>query len=532
MVKSKERGPGLWEGMLTETANSRRTPDANLLMLGRPGIGKRSLVNALLAHASPAAGAAAADDDDKVDAHSRATAVDHAYFGVRDPNLNDFEVSSPDFMCKAACSVSILEDARHQNLFMNRIGNLNMRYCAAMICLDMKEPWTMMEDLLKWLNILNQLTSECLERMPEEQQNHLRQRVRDVVEGSVPSADIPRSDNGSPMPEKPPGEAAATEGAAEGIAGATAGVDTAESTAEPAAANDGERDDQGENEGQDAEAKEEDAPTSPLTRGHNRNMTTMTQAIQEVGDTDLAYNLGIPLIVTVTRCDAANALEKQKTIGWSDLIEMNLRQTCLSYGASIVYTMVQAKNLINIDVLYAYLMHRIFNYRFRYEAVALSRDALFIPTGWDHEERLDKVSLEKPFETVVVKPPLVPVLEPKHDDYENMNAFLRRAQASLQKMGGVAAHGHSTKGGSSRVSSRPSLASADMRSPKPPTRLDPSIRINDEKTVVGSGGTHRPAAGAAGNPVDNTSLSNFFQNLLTRGSSPPGKAAAPGPKAS
>merc|ERR1719240_1310135 len=79
----------------------------------------------------------------------------------------------------------------------------------------------------------------------------------------------------------------------------------------------------------------------------------------------LSYNLGLPLVVAVLRADGASALEAQKTIGWAETIEVHLRNECLAYGAGVVYTMVQPKNDSNIDILYEYLMHRMYDYPFK-----------------------------------------------------------------------------------------------------------------------------------------------------------------------
>jgi len=51
----------------------------------------------------------------------------------------------------------------------------------------------------------------------------------------------------------------------------------------------------------------------------------------------------------------------------------------LIYGASIIYT--SSKENINIEILYQYLVHRSYDFRFKQNAVP--NDFIFIPSGYD-----------------------------------------------------------------------------------------------------------------------------------------------------
>lgn len=434
--------------MLRETASQNRVPDANLLMLGRAGIGKRTLVNALRGFASPsvAAALAAEERETHADTASRTSVMDYAYFGVRDPVLPESEVAAAEFTCTATCSVSILEDAHHESLFLNQIAGIDMHYCAAVVCVDMREPWTIMGDLMKWLSILHNMCTECLSRLAEEEQDKLRERVRDTLAAA------------SKMPAQ-----------------------------------------QSEGAGDDGAADDSAAG-------------------------ELAFNIGIPLVVVVTRSDGASALESQGTIGWSDTIEMNIRHACLSYGAAVVYTMVQPKNTRNVELFYGYLMHRMFGYSFEQQAVVPSRDALFIPSGWDAEDKLDAKALHRPFESVVTAPPAYVPVDLGVEECDDMWAFLRRAQATLQKVGGAPPSGERLKSG---------VHASDKDTRRRQSIENQHARSHEEKASEAAHAVHNEphrnsvstlnAQGGVGIATDNASLANFFQNLLTRSSStPPG----------
>jgi len=451
-------GDGLWEGILRETATEARSPDATMLLLGRPGVGKRTLVQALLQHACPHAAAAdaAADVLPEGKPHSRAVAVDYAYFGARDPAAND-EASANDFVCPSAFSVVLLEDSKHEGLLRSRLQCTPevLRHTVAVVCLDLKEPWTMMEDLRCWIELLQRLTADMFQQLELGDQDALRARIADAL-SAYKEPQI---------------------------------TDEAKSAGEPAA------------------------------EGGKQQPNGDSGAV-------LTYNLGIPLVVAVTRADGASALETQKTVGWSETIEAYLRSECLSYGADIVYTMVQTKNVSNVDVLYDVLMHRIYDYPLKHGAKLPSRDALFIPSGWDTQAKVDGIvaampgghGLERSFESVVVSLEPPKASPAQFHECKSMQDFLKESANLLPKTGSAPTTAPSSK---PEIGVEPKSQPGQRRNsgdPNAPGQRTSTMSNRTEGQVPAAGGMP---------PTDNTSLANFFQTLLTRGQNAP-KAAAGG----
>jgi len=484
--KVSDEKVGLWDSLLRDVQQSTSVPDSTLLMFGREGCGKRELVQALLSHACPAA--AAADAAETAEAgYEFHGAVGLKYFGVRDPDENE-AASNSDFQCPAACSVLMLEEEKHENLLRSRLTPERIRNCAAVICLNLKEPWTMMEDLQKWVAVLQKMMSELMQQLPLDEQDELRAKVADAVSNFKEYKE----------------------------------------SAQPAAQGEGEQSDPPP---QDAQENQE-----------------------EGGGATLTYNLGIPLIIAVTRADGAAALDSQKTTGWAETIESHLRNECLSYGATIVYTMVHTKNSRNIDVLYDYLMHRLYNYNFKHSATVPSRDGLFCPSGWDNQEKVDILvstlpggGLQRSFESVVVSPTPPPAAPPPPEEAEDMSTFLRRASQNLQKLGGVSVATRrprvSDAGATAPVVPRASIASPTAR--RPTSVGEDSVRPDTEdagapKTSPAAASIPKVGAVAGGvaPSADNKAMANFFQNLLTRGqagaagSSPSAAKAKPAAPAS
>jgi len=319
----------------------------------------------------------------------------------------------------------ILEDVKFEKLLRTKLKPSKLRYTTAMICLDLKEPWTMMEDLQTWLELLQTVSSDLMQELPMQEQDELRARVADAVGKYEEPADNDQTPK------------------ANGDAG---------------------------------------------------------------GGGMVKCNLGIPLVVAVMRADGASSLETQKTLGWSETIEVHLRSECLAYGAALIYTMVQAKNNTNLDALYDYIMHRMYDYPLRRKANFPSRDALYLPSGWDSLDKVDHSAasleggLDRSFASVIVAPQAASATH-SVEECEDMQAFLKRASGLLQNLGGTSA---------SRQ--------------RPVTTLDAN-------SVAGVGGGQRPSRriterpndgqpgggpNSIGTATDNQSLQNFFQNLLNR----------------
>uniref|UniRef100_A0A3Q1IZQ9 Dynein light intermediate chain n=1 Tax=Anabas testudineus TaxID=64144 RepID=A0A3Q1IZQ9_ANATE len=132
-----------------------------------------------------------------------------------------------------------------------------------------------------------------------------------------------------------------------------------------------------------------------------------------LGDNTLTDNLGIPVVVVCTKCDAISTLEKEHDYRDEhlDFIQSHIRRFCLQYGASLVYTSV--KEMKNLDILYKYLVHRLYGFPFHCPAQVVERDAVFIPSGWDNEKKIailhenfQTIKAEDSFEDVIVKPPV------------------------------------------------------------------------------------------------------------------------------
>uniref|UniRef100_A0A672SFJ3 Dynein light intermediate chain n=1 Tax=Sinocyclocheilus grahami TaxID=75366 RepID=A0A672SFJ3_SINGR len=225
-----------------------------------------------------------------------------------------------------------------------------------------------------------------------------------------------------------------------------------------------------------------------------------------LGDNTLTHNLGLPIVVVCTKCDAISTLEKEHDYKDEhlDFIQSHIRRFCLQYGAALLYTSMKENK--NLDLLYKYLVHRLYGFPFNIPAQVVEKDSVFIPSGWDNEKKIailhenfQTVKAEDNFEDVIVKPPIRKFVHEKEVQAEDDQVFLLKLQSLLSKQPPVTA-------------GRP---------------VDPTNRAPTGSPRT----TNRSAAANVANVMPMQSggqtsegvLANFFNSLLTK------KAGSPGP---
>ncbi|XP_062868012.1 cytoplasmic dynein 1 light intermediate chain 1 isoform X2 [Trichomycterus rosablanca] len=225
-----------------------------------------------------------------------------------------------------------------------------------------------------------------------------------------------------------------------------------------------------------------------------------------LGDNTLTHNLGIPLVVVCTKCDAISTLEKEHDYRDEhlDFIQSHIRRFCLEYGAALLYTSI--KDSKNLDLLYKYLIHRLYGFPFNFPAQVVEKDSVFIPSGWDNEKKIailhenfQSVKAEDNFEDVIVKPPIRKFVHEKEIQAEDDQVFLVKLQTLLAK--------------------------------QPPVSAGRPVDTSNRAPTGSPRTTNRSAAANVANVMPMQSggqtsegvLANFFNSLLTK------KAGSPGP---
>jgi len=96
----------------------------------------------------------------------------------------------------------------------------------------------------------------------------------------------------------------------------------------------------------------------------------------------LDENCGAPIIVVITKSDLYTEVSPEQL----DKVQYHVRQFCLHHGAALIYT--SAKEERNTQLLAKYLAHRSYALPFTTPAYIVEKDSIFVPTGWDSEQKL------------------------------------------------------------------------------------------------------------------------------------------------
>ncbi|XP_012706250.2 cytoplasmic dynein 1 light intermediate chain 2 isoform X2 [Fundulus heteroclitus] len=231
-----------------------------------------------------------------------------------------------------------------------------------------------------------------------------------------------------------------------------------------------------------------------------------------LGDNTLTHNLGIPVLIVCTKCDAISVLEKEHDFRDEhfDFIQSCIRRFSLQYGAGLIYTSVKEEK--NLDLLYKYIVHKLYDFQFASPALVVEKDAVFIPSGWDNEkkigilhENLTTVRPEDPFEDFIIKPPVRKLVHDKEINAEEEQVFLMKQQSLLAKQPATPTRGATESPG------RPASGS-----PRPAGRA-----VQSSATTSPMASVKKPdpnMKGAANEGV----LANFFNSLLSKKTGSPG----------
>ncbi|XP_023980603.1 cytoplasmic dynein 1 light intermediate chain 2 isoform X2 [Physeter macrocephalus] len=270
---------------------------------------------------------------------------------------------------------------------------------------------------------------------------------------------------------------------------------------------------------QDYVEPEEGCQGSPQRRGPLTSGPDEENVALPLGDNVLTHNLGIPVLVVCTKCDAVSVLEKEHDYRDEhfDFIQSHLRRFCLQYGAALIYTSVKEEK--NLDLLYKYIVHKTYGFHFTTPALVVEKEAVFIPAGWDNEKKIailhenfTTVKPEDAYEDFIVKPPVRKLVHDKELAAEDEQVFLMKQQSLLAKQPATPTRASESPArgpsGSPRTQGRGGPASVPSASPGTSVKKpDPNIKNNAASEGV---------------------LASFFNSLLSKKTGSPGSPGAGG----
>ncbi|XP_023646646.1 cytoplasmic dynein 1 light intermediate chain 2 isoform X2 [Paramormyrops kingsleyae] len=236
-----------------------------------------------------------------------------------------------------------------------------------------------------------------------------------------------------------------------------------------------------------------------------------------LGENVLTHNLGVPVLVLLTKCDAISVLEKEHDFQEEhfDFMQSHIRRFCLQYGAALIYTSVKEEK--NLDLLYKYIVHKLYDFQLTTPALVVEKDSVFIPSGWDNEKKIailhenfTTVKVEDPFEDFITKPPVRKLVHDKEVNAEDEQVFLMKQQSLLAKQPATP----------TRATESPARTASG--SPRPAGRAGPTnVASVSPMTAV-----KKPDPNMKGAAANEGVLANFFNSLLSKKTGSPGSAGA------
>ncbi|XP_064466498.1 cytoplasmic dynein 1 light intermediate chain 2-like isoform X2 [Ornithodoros turicata] len=236
-----------------------------------------------------------------------------------------------------------------------------------------------------------------------------------------------------------------------------------------------------------------------------------------LGEDTMTHNLGLDVVVVITKTDYMGTLEKNYDFKDEhfDFIQQAVRKFCLRYGAALFYTSVKEDK--NCDLLYKYLVHRIYGFPFKTPALVVEKDAVFVPSGWDNDkkiailyENITSASPDDPYSEVITKPMIRKPLqrEPEVSSEEDQ-VFLGKLQGLLNQQVPPPGRGQETPirapvGVQKSADRRLSGVHVAQGSPKKDTEFAKLSQVDGAKGAGGNEGV----------------LQNFFNSLLNRKTGP------------
>lgn len=250
-------------------------------------------------------------------------------------------------------------DPSQSHLLRFALNESNIWHTMLLICVSLAEPWSMLSELQMWLRIVQQHVARL--KLAPGELKALRCSIKTQFRSYIDPAGVGASKE---------------DGDENGIKGA-----------HPNAAQQRGRRGSHNVAPTEGNAAWPYSPLHPLTLPNGE--TVENDSALALGTEEIAENpTGVPLVVVLTKVDCFTQLEDECgfTDEHLDAIQYHLRQLCLQYEASLIYT--STKEAINTDLLFRYLKHRLYDLPFSTSACLIDPVAVFIPSGWDNEHRL------------------------------------------------------------------------------------------------------------------------------------------------
>lgn len=304
---------------------------------------------------------------------SQFSALDFEFLYVKDLTEKDAlttTVTSEDNLPRM--NVWVVQDTEKIDLLKMVMKPENLEFSSAVIVLDLDQPWEMMNSLNRWMSILDEAIRPTMMQLPIKKQDEIKHRIAShILNYERLATEVENGNKGEQNGEQSKEEKKKTSK-------------------------------------QKSRSKMTEGNLSDHLSESDEDEFMHLKSLLPLPDGVLTSNLGIPVVVVCHKVDLIGRGDKAQFLEQHiDFIQKNVRSYCLAYGASMMFTDIHQHT--NLDILYRYLLHRLYDFDFSDKAQAIQKNSIFIPSGFDSVlliEGLCKGTAfeKKVFEQVIAKP--------------------------------------------------------------------------------------------------------------------------------
>jgi dynein light intermediate chain 1 len=173
-------GQKLWDKILRDSSQSKRYSEGNLILVGRPGSGIKSLISELqLGPGSLGTSPHFTNLLSPKDQLPSTSPLEYSYINSKDPADNSKEKLSK-------VNVYSLEQPELKSLLSFALNSKSLDKTLFGIVLDWEQPWRFTQDLETWTDIWHETLGKVLSSLPLEEQDKLVKNVEDYVKSYRP----------------------------------------------------------------------------------------------------------------------------------------------------------------------------------------------------------------------------------------------------------------------------------------------------------------------------------------------------------
>jgi len=247
--------------------------------------------------------------------------------------------------------------------------------------------------------------------------------------------------------------------------------------------------------------------------------------LEELEGCILENSLGCEILVVGLKADILQTTLNEEGMSeqHADLLQFQLREECLKLGAALFYC--SAKEPRTVETLKAYILNNLFGIESdQLQPRGVSREAIFIPMGWDTEKRINLLKEGPELPATIATPRQRPTLHEQELTAEDEQQSLLRVEQLLEQ----ASQSSAARGGApspsvvkSGTPARPAgVPSAQLPRPSVPTASATKISAASPSAAAAA------AASGAAPQANERMLADFFNQLLLK-NGPTGRTPKP-----